>query len=107
MEHRSESRDRVREIWEKRLREWRASELSQAEYCRQKGLRIKSFAYWKRKEKPEQKEVRFVGLSLPTPVRVQDESPVRVILKSGYVIEIKDGFAPSTLRDVVRVLEVA
>lgn len=107
MEHRSESRDRVREIWEKRLREWRASELSQAEYCRQKGLRIKSFAYWKRKEKPEQKEVGFVGLSIPTIERVQDESPVRVILKSGYVIEIKDGFAPSTLRDVVRVLEVA
>ena len=49
----------------------------------------------------------FVGLSIPTLERVQDESPVRVILKSGYVIEIKDGFAPSTLRDVVRVLEVA
>lgn len=107
MEHRSESRGRVREIWKKRLREWRKSGLSQAEYCRQKGLRIKSFAYWKRKEKPEQKEVGFVGLSIPTIERVQDESPVRVILKSGYVIEIKDGFAPSTLRDVVRVLEVA
>ena len=107
MEHRSESRDRVREIWKKRLREWRASGLSQAEYCRQKGLRIKSFAYWKRKEQPEQKEVGFVGLSIPTLERVQDESPVRVILKSGYVIEIKDGFAPSTLRDVVRVLELA
>jgi hypothetical protein len=101
------SHERVRKIWESRIKEWRASGLSQGEYCRRNGLRIKSFAYWKKKETGQAKGVKFVPIPIPLMESEKTESCIKVILGARYVIEIRDGFTPSTLRDVVRTLEVA
>jgi hypothetical protein len=98
--------ERVREIWEKRIRDWDKSGLSQAEYCRRNGIRIKSFAYWKKKEAVQKKEVRLIPVSIPQHTHVKKETFVKVVLKNGYVIEVRDGFTPMTLREVVNVLEV-
>jgi hypothetical protein len=102
----SNQSERVRVIWEKRIRDWYKSGLSQAEYCRRNGIRIKSFAYWKKKETAHKKEVRLIPVSIPQNIHVTNETCVKVILKNGYVIEVRDGFTPSTLREVVNVLEV-
>ncbi len=39
------SRKAKREIWEKHLREWKRSGLSQTGYCRGQGISIKNFVY--------------------------------------------------------------
>lgn len=99
-------------IWIKRLEDWCSSGLSQAEYCRRSGIRPKSFAYWKKKEGKKKEEeshsdVRFIPVSIPRRESVEKESRVKVILKGGYEIEVRDGFTPATLRAVVRTLTEA
>ena len=35
--------------WQRHVEKWKASGLSQAEYCRKNNLRSRGFGYWKRK----------------------------------------------------------
>lgn len=100
-------RERKSFFWEKHLNEWRASDLSQAEYCRLNKLRIKSFAYWKKKEKAGEQPVVFVPVSFDPPSAIKNDSSIKVIVNERYVIEVCDGFTPSTLRQIVKVLEAA
>lgn len=100
-------RERKRFFWEKHLKEWRASGLSQAEYCRLNKLRIKSFAYWKKKEKADEQPVVFVPVSFDPPSTIKNDSSIKVIVNERYVIEVCDGFTPLTLRQIVKVLEAA
>ena len=100
----SSRNERLRLIWEKRLKDWRSSGMSQAAYCRRNGIRPKSFAYWKKKEGVPKKEVRFVPVSIPQEKSTPNGSPIRVSWGEKFVIEIKDGFTPSTLRAVVHAL---
>lgn len=48
MSSRSGSRDMAKEeVWRNRIEKWRASNLSQAEFCRKEGLSPNTFASWK------------------------------------------------------------
>ncbi len=70
----AEGRQR-RTFWENHLREWQASGLSQAGYCRKHGLSKKSSVYWKKR------------------------------LANRYGIEIERGFDEETLDRLLRLLE--
>ncbi len=39
-----------RKLWQAHIKAWSESSMTQAEYCRQNELSIKSFGYWKRKQ---------------------------------------------------------
>ena len=41
-----------RNFWTNHLRDWEASGLSQVGYCREQGLSIKGFVYWKKRLNP-------------------------------------------------------
>ena len=45
----SEVAARRMERWRKLLERWRASGLSQAEFCRRRGIPVSKFAWWKRR----------------------------------------------------------
>ena len=44
---------RRRERWQELLRRWRASGLSQAEFCRRRGVPVWKLAWWKRRLREE------------------------------------------------------
>jgi hypothetical protein len=48
-------------LWRARIEEWRGSGLSQSRYCRERGISLATFGYWKRclAEKSEERFVRF------------------------------------------------
>ena len=49
----SAAAERRRERWRGTARRWRASGLSQAEFCRRRGIRVSKFSWWKRRLRGE------------------------------------------------------
>ncbi len=95
-----------REFWENHLRDWQASGMSQAGYCREHGISHKSFLYWRKRL-----ALARVAVSLVEVPRVQTTSvlsvgrPLRLIVGNRYGIEIEQGFDENTLDRLIRVLE--
>ncbi len=95
-----------RKFWEKHLSDWQASGLSQTGYCREHGLSIKSFVYWKKRLVSARVSVslvevpRFQSAPMVSPLR-----PLRLMVGNRYGVEIERGFDEETLDRLLRVLE--
>ena len=101
------SRAGKRSFWEKHIEQWKATGLSQVEYCRVNRIEIKGFRYWKRRTGS--------GSSLPALVElpVHNTSAVSllrscprfcVVVGQHFRVEIEKGFDPEDFEEVVRVL---
>jgi len=88
--------------WESQVSSWRGSGLSQAQFCRDHNLKARDFGYWKRKLARSSSAVTFV------PLRVQSSpsapSSLGLVLESGLRIEVRDGFSPGALKDLIHTL---
>ena len=96
--------EQKRVLWKQHLEEWSRSGSTQAEYCRQHKLSTKSFTYWKRRfrQKPP---VSFMPVQVKSePQKGADISSGVVLCKEGYRIEIKEGFNPEVLGEVLRTI---
>ena len=104
---RAAEREEKRRSWREHLDKWRASGCSQAEYCRQNGLRENQLSYWKRKIIPEKTPClvelpisQFVSTAPRPPAR-----PIYVVIDETCRIEVHKGFDADTLAQVVEVLQ--
>ena len=89
--------------WQEHLERWRQSDLSQAEYCRQNGLKPRRWNYWKRNlARRSNPDVSFVPVqlssSLPVPVT---RSNLSLFTSNGYKVEVGIGFDPTTLKQLI------
>ncbi len=92
-----------REHWRAHSEAWQESGQTQGEYCKQHELKLKTFAYWRRRFKAESTTVRLV--QLPTGTLQQSQgSTLRLLIDGRYTIEVADGFNPATLSRVLEVL---
>jgi hypothetical protein len=103
--------------WTSLVSEWRASGVSQAAFCRERGLNANSFNFWKLRmlrQRPGTRRARGAleattgaGASAFIPVRIA--APVAcaldVCLRSGHTIRIAADFDETVLRRLIRVLE--
>lgn len=86
--------------WQHHIEEWKASGLSQAEYCRKNNLRSRGLGYWKRKlEKQNLPELVEVPVSVGVP------GVLKLNIGSGFQIEIPDGFSSATLDQILCTLK--
>ena len=115
------TREAVRRTWQKRLRAFSRSSLTQREWCGRNGLALHQFTYWKRQL--EAASAPDVASTLWCPVQVlpaaaipATASPVAtfppaqtgtgVVVRIGNArIEVEPNFDPATLRAVVCALE--
>jgi len=90
-------------FWQEQVSAWRASGLSQARFCRDHGLKVRDFGYWKRKL-----SLTSSAGFVPLRVRGQSASPsspaLCLVLESGLRIEVREGFSPGALRDLIHTL---
>jgi hypothetical protein len=90
--------------WQEHVELWHDSGLSQAEYCRQNGLRLRQWNYWKKNlaRKGANAAVSFVPVqissSLPVPVT---RSNLSLFTSNGYKVEVGVGFDPTTLKQLI------
>lgn len=93
--------------WEAKTADFRASGLSGAKSCEKHGFRKKQFYYWLAKFKDAVAQAETPTQWLQVEME-EPEAPVSVIeIKVGKAaIEVKPGFDPQLLAEVVRALEL-
>jgi hypothetical protein len=97
-----------KQYWREHVASWRASNLSQSEYCRINGLRIYSFNYWRRKEsQAAEAQPRFFPLVATDhrSVAVRVSSLQLNIQEKRFSIEIGEDFSPIVLSRLIATLE--
>ncbi len=97
---RQNQRTKKQKYWQRHIEKWSQSGLSQAAYCREYNLKIKSFTYFKSRLK-KNLPVQFVQVPIE-PARVP--SFLKLNISSNFQIEIPDGFSQNTLTQVLQVL---
>jgi transposase-like protein len=94
--------------WAGHIKECGESGKSQVQYCREQGLSIKLFYYWKRKLQEKQEDgVRLVPVRMQVVQVSRTESIATplVLILGQYKVEIGPGFDSGTLGRVIQVLE--
>lgn len=90
--------------WQERIEEQSRSGKSQAAWCREKKISIKSFGYWSRKLRNNENsskpaEINWIPVSIEAPIT--SKLNIRV---GSAVIEVEKGFDEMLLSEVVKVL---
>ena len=102
----------TREDWAERVKRWKQSGLTAAEFGEREGVQGKQLHWWKwHLGKQEVPSVSKLPRLLPVrvvpsrDVEVSKETPLEIVLQSGHVLRVASGFDPATLRSVLSVLE--
>jgi len=112
-------------FWQKHLRAWSRSGLTQAEYCRRHQLSAPAFGWWKRqlqggprprKRPPAAKQsepgdktrVRFVEVQRSSDVgRGRNSAVYEVLLSRGRAIRVGHAFDPEVLKRLMATVEAS
>ena len=106
--------------WQRHLDRWERSGLSQAEFCRRRGLKAVTFAWWRRKLATGRSHTRGRGADAGRPssvarraefVEVAMTSPgmaaYEVVLSRGLVIRLPADFDPDKVSQLVAAVKAA
>ncbi len=100
MTMRQEQSKQKQQYWQRNIQDWKESGNSQAGYCREHNLNIKTFTYWRRKLSQ-----RLTTVSLVQVAPLSNTSAhIKLIINDGFSIEVEDGFRPDTLKQLVHVV---
>lgn len=103
-----ENKIRKRETWLTHIDNWKASGLSQADFCRQNKLKPSQFTYWKyslaKKTSEKPTFVEVPANVYPTSQKPSNTACLKLVFESGMTMEINDGFNPDTLKSIVQTL---
>jgi hypothetical protein len=102
---RKQKKPRSAEFWRKHVDGWRASKLTQAEYCRRHKLSAGAFYHWKRRFLGQSEDACKTPDIVAIPVQqitVKEIQQPIILLASGYQIELAGDFCQGTL---VKLLE--
>jgi hypothetical protein len=107
-------REARRRQWERHIREWRESGLSQAEYCRRYRLKPHRMIYWRKRIPDEPSTENPADKSLvevfphQTLNQFKSDEPsalLHLIISNRFRIEVQTDFDPSALRRLILTLE--
>ncbi len=95
------------EFWRNHIQSCSQSNLSQERYCREHGLALSTFSYWKRQlAKSRDREPRFFPLMLQGPPTAKKTAGLSLYLNDDkYRIELSEDFSSSSLKQLVSVLD--
>lgn len=103
--------------WRKQIRSWERSGQTQAAFCRDRGLSVSAFGWWKSEFKRRKAlagcgegKLRDSGVFVPVhvesnSVRVGNDDRLEVVLASGPVVRVPAGFDAGGLIRLLDVLE--
>ena len=92
------------QYWQQHIKGWRESGQTRTVYCGQNNLRLTTFDYWRKKLREKTDPIKLV--QVPTPGRIpMDSAGLRLIVNQHYMIEVENGFCPSTLSQLLKVVQ--
>ena len=91
-----------RRHWKTHIESWQRSGLTQIAYCRENGLKLHQFTYWKKRIQHKDRDIAFVPLrfsrNLPA---VVNPSNIHLTTPNGYKIELSGTFDQSIVRQLL------
>lgn len=97
--------------WQQHVEAWRASGLSQADYCHQHGLNRKTFSLWTRRDQDDPSRDRDTSLELiavqvspSEPAATAEASTLLLRLPHGAQLELSTAVPPRWLAELLRCL---
>jgi hypothetical protein len=95
-----------REFWTRQVRDWRASGLTQAQYCQRHRLVKGTMGYWVSILKtPRASGAALVEVGRAEMKPDERRSPIELIVERRYLLRLWPGMGPDHLREVLWVLE--
>jgi len=101
---RAEQLEQKRSYWKQHIDSWQQTGLTQVEYCRQHNLKHHQLVYWKKRFLKTETDVSFVPLKLEDLLDLptgQDQSSLTLAINNQFKIEIRAGFDPQLLRQLI------
>lgn len=99
----------LREVWSTRIKDYRASGERVATWCERHHVTPRQLWYWMRKLKGEDEQKQATNkpqwVSLHVDESTTDEAASLLVKVGSVSIEVRSGFEPSLLADVVKVLK--
>lgn len=100
-------------FWERHLRQWRQSGLSQAQYCRRHHLSAPTFGWWKGRLSPTGGPAQpaagekgsFVELTLGEREAPTGAVVYEIVLSRHRCLRLGSGFEPERVRQLLQLLE--
>lgn len=95
-----------RRFWKQCIEDWRSSDSTRAEYCRQHNLSYDRFIYWNRKFRKKSNPA-FIELKFPAVPYPKMSSPTSLlrVSVSRFQVAVERNFDPETLRQLIYSLE--
>jgi len=90
-----------REAWQRRLARQRTSRLSIAEFCRQEGVSVQSFYYWKRRLGPAS-AARQQAAFVPVRIAPVPSSSLEIELPNQAVVRVPAEIARERLVEIIQ-----
>ena len=95
-----------REFWTRHVKGWRASGLTQAQYCRRHHLLKGTLGYWASTlKKTRASDSALVEVGHAEVQTQKRRSPIELVVERRYLLRLWPGTEPGHLRDVLSVLE--
>ena len=96
-----------RSYWQDHVEQWQHSGLTQVAYCRQQGLKVAQFSYWKKRLRPAPSPGTTGGAADFIAVQMAGASAALVVVLNEHLrVEVRPGFDSATLRAVVQALSL-
>ena len=90
---------RKRIDWDRLVKRWRTSGLTQAEFCRREQVSLKSFHHQKQQREGKVVREEFVELTRGPQIRT-----LELVVGDGVVIRIPEETAPERIAELIRCL---
>ena len=107
---RAEQLEQKRIYWKQQIEQWQQTGLTQAEYCRRNNLKHHQLVYWKKRYLKTETNVSFVPVKLEDLLDIPtqtDHASLSLVIDNHFKVEIRDGFDPNLLRQLVFALRAA
>ncbi len=105
---RAEQLEQKRSYWKHHIDSWQETGLTQAEYCRQHNLKHHQLVYWKKRFFKTETDVSFVPLKFEDLLDLstrQEPASLTLAINNYFKIEIRAGFDPRLLRQLIFALQ--
>ncbi len=95
-----------REFWTRQVKDWRASGLTQGQFCRRHRLVKGTFGYWASfLKRPGASGAALVEVGRTETKPAEPRSPIELIVERRYLLRLWPGMGAEHLREVLSVLE--
>lgn len=108
------SKEEVRKQWEKRVEEYKASNMSASAWCRANNINPSTFWYWLNRDKTkvntsvklkkESEQLEWLPIEIKDDKKTEINEDTFVVKIGSAIIEVKEGFNRNLFKDIIDVL---